>query len=175
MIVRRYSFAQITLHWLAVLLIVEQYITSAAILRAHGYRPLGKPPDPFDMTLHSVHTRVGLAIFALVALRLGLRLLWGAPAWRRSLPLWRKHLSTSVQYALYLVLLTEAAAGAVASYLWWPMSVVHKSLFWALLALVALHLGGALLSFVTRPRETLYRITGAFAPTHRPTQQGGAS
>ncbi len=164
----RYSFAQIALHWLIVLLIVEQYVTSAAILRTHAYRPLGKRPDPFDLTLHSVHTRVGLAIFALVALRLWLRLVWGTPSWRSSLPLWRIRLSSVVQYALYLVLLGEAAAGAVASYLWWPMSAVHVALFWALVALVALHLGGALLSFAARPRETLYRITGILMRSTRP-------
>ena len=164
----RYGFAQIALHWLIVLLIAEQYVTSAAILRTHAYRPLGERPDPFDLTLHAAHTRIGLAIFALVALRLAFRLVLGAPAWRDSLPLWRKRLSCAVQYALYLVLLGEAAAGAVASYLWWPMSAVHVALFWALIALVVLHLGGALLSFAARPRETLYRITGIAARSTRP-------
>jgi len=164
----RYSFAQIALHWLIALLIVEQYVTSAAILRTHAYHPLGKRPDPFDLTLHAAHTRIGLAIFGLVVLRLAFRWVWGAPAWRDSLPLWRVRLSRAVQYALYLVLLGEAAAGAVASYLWWPMSAVHVALFWALVALVALHLGGALLSFAARPRETLYRITGILARSTRP-------
>jgi cytochrome b561 len=156
----RYSAVQIALHWLVVLLIAEQYVTSAAILRTHAYRPLGKGPDPFDMTLHTVHTRVGLAIFALVVLRLVFRLARGTPSWRSLLPLWRTRLSSAVQYALYLVLLAEAAAGAIASYLWWPMSVVHQALFWMLLGLVAMHLGGAALSFAARPRETLFRITG---------------
>ena len=156
----RYSAVQIALHWLIILLIAEQYVTSAAILRTHAYRPLGKGPDPFDMTLHTVHTRVGLAIFAVVALRLVLRLAWGTPVWRSSPPLWRARLSSGVQYALYLALLAEAAAGAIASYLWWPMSVVHQALFWMLLGLVAMHLSGAALSFAARPRETLFRITG---------------
>lgn len=164
----RYSLVQIALHWLVVLLVGEQYVTSAAILRTHGYRPLGKPPEPLDMTLHSVHTRIGLAMFALVAARLALRYVWGTPAWRISLSPWRARLSAAVQYALYLVLLGEAAAGVIASYFWWPMSVVHKALFWALLALVTIHLGGAALAFAARPRETLYRITAILAPTKRP-------
>lgn len=63
----RYGIAQIVLHWVVVLLVVEQYATSGAILRTHAYRPLGQRPDPFDMTLHAVHTRIGLLIFALVA------------------------------------------------------------------------------------------------------------
>ena len=163
----RHSAVQIALHWLVVLLIAEQYVTSAAILRTHGYRPLGKPPDPLDITLHTVHSRVGLTIFALVALRLFLRLIGVVPAWRPPLPSWRMRLSSAVHYSLYVVLLSEAAAGAVASYIWWPMSVAHRALFWALLALLVLHLGGAALSFAMRPRETLYRIT-AILPLSRP-------
>jgi cytochrome b561 len=155
----RYAYAQIALHWAVVLLVIEQYFTSAAVLRTHSYRPLGKPAAPFDLTLHSVHTRVDLLIFALVALRLLMRLAWGAPEWRSPLPLWRQRLSSFVQYGLYGVLLGQAVTGAVATYVWWPMSVSHKALFWALAVLLAMHLAGATLAFVTRPRETLYRIT----------------
>ena len=142
------------------LLLIEQYFTSAAILRTHAYRPLGRPADPFDLTLHAVHTRVGLLIFALVAVRLALRGARGAPEWLSPLPQWRRRLSSGVQYALYVVLLGQAVTGAIASYLWWPISSAHKALFWALAVLVALHLSGAALSFAARPRETLFRITG---------------
>jgi cytochrome b561 len=156
----RYSLAQIALHWLVVLLVIEQYATSGAILRTHAYRPLGQRPDPFDFTLHSVHTRVGLLIFALVAARLFLRLAMGAPDWITPLPIWRRRLSLMVQYGLYVVLLGQAATGAIATYLWWPASYAHKALFIALLGLLAAHLAGATWSFVTRPRETLFRMTG---------------
>ncbi len=156
----RYGWAQIALHWLVVALVAEQYWTSSAILRTHAYRPLGKAADPLDLKLHLVHTRVGLVIFALVMLRVALRTLWGAPAWIGGLPTWRRRVAAGVQYGLYGVLLAQAATGAVASYVWWPMSVAHKGLFVALLVLLAGHLAGAALSFATRPRETLYRITG---------------
>ena len=157
---QRYGVAQIALHWTVVLLVIEQYFTSAAILRVHAYRPLGRQADPFDLTLHAVHTRVGLLIFLLVATRLALRLRGGAPEWLNPLPQWRRRLSSGVQYALYVVLLGQAVTGAIATYLWWPISSAHKALFWALVVLVALHLSGAALSFATRPGETLFRITG---------------
>ncbi|MGO9741343.1 MAG: cytochrome b/b6 domain-containing protein [Roseiarcus sp.] len=156
--------AQIALHWTVALLVVEQYATSGAILRTHAYRPLGKGPDPLDLTLHAAHTRVGLLIFGLVALRVALRALWGAPAWAGGLPLWRRRLATGVQYSLYGALLAQAATGAVTSYIWWPMSAAHRALFFALLVLLAAHLAGATLSLASRPRETLYRITGLLAP-----------
>jgi len=156
----RYSYGQIALHWVIALLVFAQYFTSAAILRVHGYRPLGRPPDPFDLMLQTVHTRVGLVILALVIVRLALRLRWGAPHWNPPLSRWRSRLSASVQYGLYSVLIGEAVTGAVAIYLWWPMSVAHRLIFWALVALLALHLGGGANAFVTRPRETLFRIIG---------------
>ncbi len=148
------------LHWTVVLLVVEQYWTSGAIVRIHAYRPLGRPADPSDLTLHAVHTRVGLLIFALVAVRLALRLARGAPEWLTPLPQWRRWLSSGVQYALYVVLLGQTVTGAIATYLWWPISSAHKALFWTLVVLVALHMGGAAFSFAARPRETLFRITG---------------
>ena len=155
----RYGLAQIVLHWLVVLLVIEQYATSGAMLRVHGYRPLGGPADAFDLTLHALHARVGLLIFGLVAVRLFLRIAWGAPEWLTPLPLWRRRLALTIQYALYAVLLGQTLTGAVAIYLWWPMSAAHKALFFALVGLLALHLGGAGLSFATRPGETLFRIT----------------
>ena len=109
------------------LLVIEQYFTSAAILRTHAYRPLGRPADPFDLTLHAVHTRVGLLIFALVAARLVLRVTRAAPEWLTPLPHWRLRLSSSVQFALYVVLLGQAVTGGIATYLWWPISSAHKA------------------------------------------------
>ena len=156
----RYGVAQIMLHWIVVLLVIEQYATSGAILRTHAHRTLGKRPDPFDLTLHTVHTRVGLLIFALVAARVLLRAMHGAPQWSAPLPRWRRRLSAGVQFGLYAVLLGQAMTGAIATYLWWPMSVAHKALFWALAVLVTLHLAGAAVSFGARPHETLFRITG---------------
>ena len=155
----RYTIAQIVLHWAVVLLVVGQYATSAAMVRVHGYRPLGRLPAPFDLTLHAAHMRLGLLILVLVAFRLALRMRSGAPQWDPPIPRWRRHFSATVQYGLYGVLLAQAATGAVASYLWWPMSVVHKGLFLALLALLALHLAGAAHALLTRPRETVFRIT----------------
>ena len=101
-----------------------------------------------------------MLIFGLAALRLLLRMIWRAPEWSTPLPLWRRRLSNGVQYSLYVILIGQAATGAIATYLWWPMSGSHRVLFWVLVLLVALHLAGAVISFVTRPRETLCRITG---------------
>jgi cytochrome b561 len=171
--VARYSYGQIALHWVVVLLVIEQYFTSAAMFRVHAYRPLGRHADPSDLTLHTVHTRVGLVILALVAVRLVLRLRHGAPQWTPPLPHWRKRLSAGVQYGLYGVLLAQALTGAIASYLWWPMSAVHNGLFWALLLLLAMHLGGAANLLTTRPRETMFRIAALRLSSQLQSPEGG--
>jgi hypothetical protein len=61
--------------------------------------------------------------------------------------------------------MAQALTGAVASYLWWPMSVAHRAMFSALVALLALHLAVAANAFVRRPRETLFRITAVRLPS----------
>ena len=160
----RYGRVQIALHWGVGLLVIEQYAASGAILPTHAFRTLGSRPDPFDMTPHSIHTRVGLLIFALVAFRLLLRMMQGAPAWSPPLSAWRRRPSSSVHFGLYAVLLAQAATGAVSTYLWWQMSLAHVALFWALVVLLTLHLIGAAISLRTRPRETLFRIAGFRSP-----------
>ena len=89
-----------------------------------------------------------------------LRVTRGGPQWQRHYRNGDGASSWGVRCTLFAVLLGQAVTGAIASYLWWPISSAHKALFWALVALLALHLCGAALSFAARPRETLFRITG---------------
>lgn len=155
----RYSLAQIVLHWLVVLLIVGQYATSSAVVRVHAYRPFGRPANAGDLALQAIHVRIGLIVLVFVAIRLVLRVAQGAP--ERSPPLspFRTRLALGVHYGLYAILLAQALTGMIAIDFWWPANLAHKALFWVLGALIGLHLGGAALSFVESPRETLFRIT----------------
>lgn len=167
-----YSRLQIALHWLVAALIVGQYATSGAILRTHSMHALGWRPSASDLVLHTLHNRVGLAIIVLMIGRLALRLWFGVPAPLGARGSLSARLAQGVHFAFYAVLITEGMTGAIATYFWWPISAAHTALFWTLLALFVVHLGGALLSFAVRPRETLYRITGIFAPPARPQNHG---
>ncbi|MDR3375906.1 MAG: cytochrome b/b6 domain-containing protein [Ancalomicrobiaceae bacterium] len=156
----RYHAVQILMHWLIVVLVIEQYWTSRAVLRMNsGARLLGKE-EPFDMVLHDTHLRIGLAMLALIILRLALRLWLGAPQWNPAIPAWRQNLALTVQFGLYGVLLGQAVSGAITSYLWWPMHLVHRGFFYLLLGFVALHLAGAAWSLLSAPLSTVRRITG---------------
>jgi cytochrome b561 len=156
----RYRWSQIGLHWLVVAGLIVQYATSGAIGRTHHV----PEPDPWDLFLHSVHNRLGLAIFVIVMLRLALRLRYGRPAWSTAMPRWKDRLATGVHAAFYVILAAQALTGAIASYRWWPMSAVHRWLFLALLITVALHLAGVGASLLLSWRETVWRITGLAFP-----------
>jgi cytochrome b561 len=156
----RYRWSQIVLHWLIVTGVTFQYATSGAIGRTHHVPPFGVPPDPWDLLLHTIHNRLGLAILLLVAIRLCLLLRYGKPEWSFAVPRWKLRLATGVHAAFYVILAGQAATGALASYVWWPISVVHRWLFIALLCAIALHLAGVAASLLLSWRETVWRITG---------------
>ena len=136
-----YAKVQIALHWLVAALVVEQYATSGAIVRTHTIHLIGQRQSPADIVLHTTHDRLGLLLTVLMAVRLGYRLWAGAPAPSVSGAnrAWTRATASGVHAAFYVVLICEGAAGAVASYLWWPASALHVVLFKVLLGLVGLH------------------------------------
>lgn len=139
-----YPRAQAALHWLVAALVAGQYATSGAITRSHATHLIGQRPDPGDLFLHAWHNRAGLAVVALTLARLALRLWAGAPAPLGPPASAAARLARFVHAAFYAVLIFEGAAGAVASYVWWPASVAHVLAFKALLALLAVHVAAAL-------------------------------
>lgn len=139
---QKYHPIQIALHWLIVALILVQYATSGAIVRTHEAVAAGGKPGPTDLLLHVVHNRSGLIILALMFCRVAARV------WFRS----RRRadegpaLSWAAQVghaALYALIIAQGLTGAIASYLWWPISIVHVVLFKVLLAAVAGHIAMA--------------------------------
>lgn len=110
----------------------------------HSMHVLGWRPSQTDLALHSLHNWGGLAIIVLMLGRLALRLWVGVPTpggGRKGLA---ARLARGVHFAFYTVLITEGVTGAIATYLWWPMSAAHVILFDALLVLVTIHVAAAL-------------------------------
>lgn len=130
----------VLLHWLVVVLVIAQYITSFAITRTHQPHLLGWHPSPFDLLQHTIHNRVGLVIVVLMVLRFGLRLRLGTPAPVAETRSWQRTGATGVHFAFYGLLILQGITGAVATYLWWPISIVHQLLFKSIVALAAVHI-----------------------------------
>jgi cytochrome b561 len=141
-----YTRAQIALHWLVAALVLAQYASSGAIVRAHSIHLIGQRPS-----------RGGLAIVALMLGRLVLRLWVGAPAPRDSSQS-AAYLAWAVHFAFYAVLIAEGLTGAVATYFWWPISATHTVLFKILLMLVTIHVAAALWHEFLRKDKVMRRM-----------------
>ena len=157
-------------------LVLEQYATSGAIVRTHTLHTIGQRQSPTDLVLHVAHNRLGLLLTALMAVRLGYRLWAGTPAppASRAGRSWTGTVASSVRAAFYAVLICEGAAGAVASYLWWPASALHVVLFKALLGLLALHVG-AILGHHLLGTPVLDRMSLPWVPATGPSRSAAAA
>ncbi len=133
---RKYSLLQIVLHWLIVVLIIEQWVTSKAVARTHD--PF-LPPSKTDLLLHMVHNYAGMFIGLLMVFRLGLSLLnrRGVGTGHRN---WQTMAASTVHCALYLSVLGQASTGLVGSYLWNGAIPVHMMFWNVTLTLACLHI-----------------------------------
>jgi cytochrome b561 len=74
-----YSGLQILLHWAIALLVLFQLCFGESMTTVVDAKENGSTVEPLDQSLGSAHFWVGIAILALVTLRLVLRLAVGAP------------------------------------------------------------------------------------------------
>ena len=118
----------------------------------------GFAPNPSDLFWHVVHNRNGLLIFAIMALRLAIRYWRGVPKPVEGTPARQAKAANVVHHLLYATLMLQAFTGAVASYIWWPISLVHQNLFYVFAGLVAVHISAAFWHHFITKDETLRRM-----------------
>lgn len=136
---RSYTRLQIAMHWLVVLLVLEQWYTSRAIPRTHN--PL-LPPSDADLLQHALHTYAGIVIGIVMALRLML----AYASYRRRpqiRPRLTERLASIVHGGLYFAVFFQAATGFVTTYLSGPARVFHAYLWDVILILVSVHIAAA--------------------------------
>ena len=137
-----YSRLQITLHWTILLMIVLNYFTSDAMGAA--WRGLREGKD-FYGTTAALHVWIGVALFALVVLRLILRLTRGAPDVPAGTPPLFRVGAHLAHLAIYVLLFAIPAAGMAA---WFggigAAAEAHEIMFNLLFIVVLAHIGGAL-------------------------------
>jgi cytochrome b561 len=157
--VARYSGVAIALHWLVAGAIVATF-------------PLGLymadlPLSPRKLQLVSYHKWIGVTVLALMCLRLAWRLTHRPPPLPPAVPAWQRRAAMIAHWALYVLLLAiplsgwlySSAAGVPTVYLGlWQLpdlvgkdrgladalKLAHKSLNFALLGLVVVHVAAAL-------------------------------
>ena len=129
-----YSRPQIALHWAVAVLVAYNYVFAETV------------EDAFDQMLEGavgtapgtpLHVWIGLAVLALVVVRLGLRLAQGAPSAEPGLP---GQLATWGHRLLYALMLAVPVGGGVA---WFGLNEevgdVHGAAANALMILAGLH------------------------------------
>lgn len=161
------------LHWLIVVLIV--------VMAYLGLTMTDLPNSPHKISLYSLHKSIGLTILALVTLRLLWRLYAGTPRVLDSIPRWQARVAAWTHGALYALLFAMPISGwVVNSAAGFPLQwfhlfnlpaitrkdealhalarSTHETLFWTLLAIVAVHAGAALMHHLVWHDATLARM-----------------
>jgi len=138
-----YSRLQIRLHWAVVVLVALQFVLHEGVAGAFDS---GMETGVFALSAPVVgHFVGGSLIFLLVAWRLMLRSERGVPPPPAADPDWQKRLVHGVHVGFYALILSLPATGGAA----WAMqsagaSAAHEITRAALMALIGLHVAGAL-------------------------------
>ena len=100
----RYGSLSIAMHWLMLLLLVAVY----ACIELRGVYPKGSDPRE---AMKQWHFMLGLAVFALVWLRLALRMMGASPRIQPPIGAWQHRLSVVVHLALYAFMVAMQLLG----------------------------------------------------------------
>lgn len=147
------------LHWLVAALVLAQF--------ALGWSAVAWHLSPVKLDLFVWHKSIGMLILALMAVRVGVRLRYGAPSLPRGTPPWERRAATASHCLLYALVLAmplsgwivNSAANVPLRLFWWlplppivaPSKMietlaarVHLGLFVALALMVTVHAAAAL-------------------------------
>lgn len=100
----RYGSAMILMHWLTLVLLVAVY----ALIELREVYPSGSPPREM---MKAWHFTLGLLVFGLTWVRLGIRLVQTQPGIEPALVRWQMLLSKLVHGALYALMLVMPVLG----------------------------------------------------------------
>lgn len=158
MAVTGYSARQIVLHWVIAVLIAVQYLTNEGI--GEAFREMmreGTAPEPTGMV--RLHVLVGIAVLALVVIRLAMRFRRGAPAAEESESALQKLIAAVIHWGLYLLMVLIPVSGLFA---WFGENrtpgEVHEALTTVLLIAVGVHVLGALVGQFVQKTGVLMRM-----------------
>jgi cytochrome b561 len=155
---QRFSLPMIVLHWLIALMIIA--------MLAIGLYMVGLPRGlPFKASLINFHKSLGLTIFLLVLIRIGVRMASGRPP-LPPMRAWQRAAASATQVLLYVAMIVIPVTGYLGSSFnrygtrFWGLALpkwgwddkqlrelwftIHEISAWILIALIVLHLAGAL-------------------------------
>ena len=156
-----WSRQQVILHWTVVVLVVLQLVVGDAMSEVWEARQEGAAfagPSPGAI----VHIVAGVTVLLLMLYRFYLRLTRGHPPRPEGQPQWASTLGAVTHWALYVLLILMPISGAVA---WFAgvegAAMAHAGLLrLALIALILLHVAGALAEHFVFKSPVLKRMLG---------------
>jgi cytochrome b561 len=152
-----YSAVQIILHWLIVVAVLFQLLIGESMTNVVDAMEDGTTASAGDAQLAWAHYWVGVAILLLVAVRLVVRLTYGAPEVIGE-PGALTLAASLAHWLFYALLVAVPVTGLLASYVGDPWGDIHtlgKPIF---IALIGLHAAAALYHHFLVKDETLMRM-----------------
>lgn len=137
-----YTGFQIGLHWLIAALVVLQLIFGESIAETLEAAERGTVVSPFDQLFGDLHYWAGIAILALVAARLWLRAIAGAPPAPQAG--WMATAAKLSHAVFYVLLVLMPITGLLAFYVGDPFGELHELGKPVLIILIALHVCASL-------------------------------
>lgn len=152
-----YSRVQIAVHWLTVLLIAGQYLLHNGIEAAWQARLDGNLSNaPFP----NPHAIVGVVILGLTLWRIALRVRHGAPALPEAEPGPLQWLAKGTHAGFYALLIAMPLSGVAAWIFGFKLPAeAHEIAAKLMLALIALHVGGAIFQSVWLKSGVMARMS----------------
>lgn len=155
---KSYSKTQIILHWLIVLAIFFQFIAHDSIEQLWQGRMRGTIPD---VPTPDLHVAMGIVIFLLMVWRVWLRVSHGAPAPSANESAAGRILAQSVQGLIYLALFVLPFSGILGWFFGVGFAIAaHGVITKILLALIVLHIAGALAQHFVFKTDALMKMLG---------------
>lgn len=157
-----YSKLQIWLHWVVVLLVLFQFVGNEGMGNVWKALEQGRTAEAADLQWAYLHVTAGVLTLLLVIWRFYLRFTRGSPPLPENEPRALKFAAHAAHFLLYALLVVVPLSGAAA---WFGgielAAVAHAVLKTVLLAVVLLHIAGALYQRFILKSRVLERMVRA--------------
>jgi cytochrome b561 len=153
-----YSVLQIGLHWLIAALVLFQLFFGESMTHAVDAVAEGTSASPFDARFANLHYWFGIAILALVGVRLIVRLMRGVPPAHPETPYWTDVLARLAHGLFYVLLVGVPVTGLLGYYVEGPYGDIHAWAKPVFIGLIAVHAAAALYHQFLKRDGTLTRM-----------------
>ena len=134
-----YSLLQISLHWIIATLVISQLYFGESMTHAFDAAAEATTASAFDTQFASLHYWFGIAILALVGVRLIVRITQGVPPAAVSTPRWSDLAARIAHGLFYFLLVAVPVTGLLGYYVEGPFGDIHAWAKPVFMGLISIH------------------------------------